>query len=174
MTRQAHCKEHRPAHQGAGEGTRRARRRVSTTRSRLAGLARERRPAHSVPGVGPIIARTLMAELPELGTLDRRQIAALGGLAPWTRQSGQVARQELHRRRPSPCAPPSSSPRWSPPPQSRSQSLPSTPHRRRKAKARRSRRRRPKAPHHPQRHHQRQNTMANRLTPRQSLPSSIR
>ena len=43
----------------------------------------------SVPGVGPIIARTLLAEMPELGTLDRRQIAALAGLAPWTRQSGK-------------------------------------------------------------------------------------
>ena len=43
----------------------------------------------SVPGVGPIIARSLLAELPELGTLDRRQIAALAGLAPWTRQSGK-------------------------------------------------------------------------------------
>jgi transposase len=43
----------------------------------------------SVPGVGKVIARTLIAELPELGTLDRRQIAALAGLAPWTRQSGQ-------------------------------------------------------------------------------------
>ncbi len=42
----------------------------------------------SVPGVGKIVARTLMAELPELGTLDRRRIAALAGLAPWTRQSG--------------------------------------------------------------------------------------
>jgi transposase len=43
----------------------------------------------SVPGVGPITARTLIAELPELGSLDRRKIAALVGLAPWTRQSGQ-------------------------------------------------------------------------------------
>ena len=43
----------------------------------------------SVPGIGPTIARTLIAELPELGSLDRRQIAALAGLAPWTRQSGQ-------------------------------------------------------------------------------------
>jgi len=43
----------------------------------------------SVPGVGPVIARTLIAELPELGSLDRRKIAALVGLAPWTRQSGQ-------------------------------------------------------------------------------------
>ena len=43
----------------------------------------------SVPGIGPVIARTLIAELPELGSLDRRKIAALVGLAPWTRQSGQ-------------------------------------------------------------------------------------
>ena len=43
----------------------------------------------SVPGVGDQIARTLVADLPELGTLDRRAIAALVGLAPWTRQSGQ-------------------------------------------------------------------------------------
>jgi transposase len=43
----------------------------------------------SVPGIGPTVARTLIAELPELGSLDRRQVAALVGLAPWTRQSGQ-------------------------------------------------------------------------------------
>ena len=43
----------------------------------------------SVPGVGPVTARTMLAELPELGSLDRRQIAALAGLAPFTRQSGQ-------------------------------------------------------------------------------------
>jgi transposase len=46
----------------------------------------------SVPGVGKTIARTLIAEVPGLGSLDRRQIAALVGLAPWTRQSGQLAR----------------------------------------------------------------------------------
>jgi transposase len=43
----------------------------------------------SVPGVGKAISRTLIAELPELGSLDRRQIAALVGLAPFTRQSGK-------------------------------------------------------------------------------------
>lgn len=43
----------------------------------------------SVPGVGPTVARTMIAEMPELGSLDRRQIAALAGLAPWTRQSGK-------------------------------------------------------------------------------------
>jgi transposase len=42
----------------------------------------------SVPGVGKTISRTLIAELPELGRLNRKQIAALAGLAPFTRQSG--------------------------------------------------------------------------------------
>jgi len=43
----------------------------------------------STPSVGDITARTLIAELPELGTLDRRKIAALVGVAPFTRQSGR-------------------------------------------------------------------------------------
>jgi len=43
----------------------------------------------SVPGVGNITARTMLAELPELGSLSRREIASLAGLAPWTRQSGK-------------------------------------------------------------------------------------
>jgi transposase len=42
----------------------------------------------SVPGIANKTARTLLAELPELGTLDRRRIASLAGLAPFTRQSG--------------------------------------------------------------------------------------
>jgi len=43
----------------------------------------------SVPGVAKGISRTLIAGLPELGSLDRRQIASLVGLAPFTRQSGK-------------------------------------------------------------------------------------
>ena len=43
----------------------------------------------SVPGIGPITAWTLLAELPELGTLDRRAIAALVGVAPFNCDSGQ-------------------------------------------------------------------------------------
>lgn len=43
----------------------------------------------SVPGIGPIVARTLLAELPELGQLDRRAIAALVGVAPFNRDSGR-------------------------------------------------------------------------------------
>ena len=42
----------------------------------------------SVPGVGPVTARTLIAELPELGKLDRRKLAALVGVAPFNRDSG--------------------------------------------------------------------------------------
>jgi transposase len=43
----------------------------------------------SVPGIGPIVARTVMAELPELGTLSRHGVAALTGVAPMNRDSGQ-------------------------------------------------------------------------------------
>lgn len=43
----------------------------------------------TVPGVGPVTARTLLAELPELGHLPRRAIAALVGVAPFNCDSGQ-------------------------------------------------------------------------------------
>jgi len=45
---------------------------------------------NSVPGIGDITARSLIAELPELGTLDRKKIAALVGLAPFNRDSGTL------------------------------------------------------------------------------------
>lgn len=43
----------------------------------------------TVPGVGPVLATTLLADLPELGRLNRKQIAALVGVAPLNRDSGQ-------------------------------------------------------------------------------------
>ena len=43
----------------------------------------------SIPGVGMITAVTVLAEMPELGNLDRQKIAALAGLAPFNRDSGQ-------------------------------------------------------------------------------------
>lgn len=43
----------------------------------------------SVPGVGPVLTTTLLADLPELGTLDRRQIASLVGVAPLNCDSGR-------------------------------------------------------------------------------------
>ena len=47
----------------------------------------------SVPGIGPVTAATLLAELPELGTLNRQKIAALAGLAPYNRDSGPRRRR---------------------------------------------------------------------------------
>ena len=44
----------------------------------------------TVPGVGPQLSLTLLAHLPELGTLDREQIAALVGVAPYNRDSGAL------------------------------------------------------------------------------------
>ncbi|GAF72826.1 unnamed protein product, partial [marine sediment metagenome] len=44
----------------------------------------------SAPGVGPVLSATLLAELPELGTLNRRQVAALVGVAPLNRDSGTL------------------------------------------------------------------------------------
>ena len=43
----------------------------------------------SFPGIGNTLARTLLAEVPELGELTRREIASLVGVAPFTRQSGR-------------------------------------------------------------------------------------
>jgi transposase len=43
----------------------------------------------SAPGIGPVMSRTVLAELPELGTLNRKQIAALVGVAPFNRDSGR-------------------------------------------------------------------------------------
>jgi transposase len=44
----------------------------------------------SVPGIGPMMRRTVLAELPELGLLNRKPIAALVGVAPFNRDSGQL------------------------------------------------------------------------------------
>ena len=42
----------------------------------------------SIPGIGPVVSRTLLAEMPELGALTREQVAALAGVAPVNRDSG--------------------------------------------------------------------------------------
>ena len=54
-------------------------------------LARDSRRLRTMPGIGPLLAATLLAGMPELGRLDRRQVAALAGLAPQACDSG------LHR-----------------------------------------------------------------------------
>jgi len=45
-------------------------------------VAGERRLLRGVPGVGPVLCATLLAELPELGRLDRREVASSPGVAP--------------------------------------------------------------------------------------------
>ena len=52
-------------------------------------LTRDAARLQTAPGVGPVIGASLLARLPELGQLDRRQIASLAGVAPHTRDSGQ-------------------------------------------------------------------------------------
>lgn len=49
----------------------------------------------SIPGIGPRVSRTLLAEMPELGTLSREQAAALAGVAPINRESGQYAGKRM-------------------------------------------------------------------------------
>ena len=53
-------------------------------------LARRYRLLCSVPGVGPVLAFTLLAELPELGAIDRHKIAALVGVVPYDFDSGTM------------------------------------------------------------------------------------
>jgi transposase len=61
------------------------------TTLRASPVWRERETLYrSVPGIGPVCARTLMLDLPELGTLSRQRIAALVGVAPFNRDSGTL------------------------------------------------------------------------------------
>ena len=59
--------------------------------------AHNRQILQSAPSVGPGIARTLLIDLPELGSLDRKQIASLCGLAPFARDSGRKRGQRSIR-----------------------------------------------------------------------------
>jgi transposase len=51
-------------------------------------LSRRRNILLSIPGLGPVTAQALLADMPELGTMEEAQAASLAGLAPVTRQSG--------------------------------------------------------------------------------------
>lgn len=55
----------------------------------------------TIPGIGPIISMTLLADLPELGSLDRKAVASLAGLAPHPNQSGtRTGSAHIHGGRP--------------------------------------------------------------------------
>ena len=71
------------------EGARRDRPRHRRRHQAFPSLARSRGALlKSVPCIGDVTARTLLAELPELGTVSRHQVAALVGVAPINRDSG--------------------------------------------------------------------------------------
>jgi transposase len=55
-----------------------------------ADMAEREKRLRRIDGVGPVVARTLMALLPQLGALNRREAASLAGLAPHPRDSGQL------------------------------------------------------------------------------------
>lgn len=56
-------------------------------------LARDEQVLRTIPGIGPIAARTLLALLPEIGQLGPKQAASLAGLAPHPHESGQTRRR---------------------------------------------------------------------------------
>ena len=69
--------------------------------AKLPGHRRRSELLRSIPGVGPNIAMTLLADLPELGSIDRRSIASLAGLAPHPNESGtRTGQAHIHGGRP--------------------------------------------------------------------------
>ena len=115
----------------------------------------------SVPGIGKATLRTLIAELPELGRLDRRKFAALVGIAPVNRDSGARARPKNNRRRPGPGADrPLHGRAGRLPRQSRHRTLLSKAASLRKSRQTGPHRLHPQAPRHPQRHPARPKAMA--------------
>ena len=54
------------------------------------GLREKAKLLRSTPGVGPIMTAALLTQLPELGTLNRHEVAALAGVAPFNRDSGRM------------------------------------------------------------------------------------
>jgi transposase len=71
-----------------------------------AGLAHKAARLQAIPGVGPVVAATVLAELPELGKLNPQTVAALAGVAPYNRDSGNLTgwRHISGGRRPVRCA----------------------------------------------------------------------
>lgn len=63
--------------------------RIAKLISQTPTLSRDAQALQAIPGIGPVSARTCLALIPELGTLNRKQIASLAGLAPHPQQSGQ-------------------------------------------------------------------------------------
>ena len=68
----------------------------------------------SIRGIGDVVAAAILIECPEIGTLGKKQAAALAGLAPMTRQSGSGKARPLYKVAANTCAMLSTCRRWSP------------------------------------------------------------
>ncbi len=68
---------------------------ISDLMAKNANFKQQNKIVTSVPGVGPIMSATLGAFLPELGTIGRKQIAALAGVAPFNRDSGRFSGKRI-------------------------------------------------------------------------------
>ena len=128
----------------------------------------------SVPGVGKTTARTLIADLPELGSLDRRKIAALVGVAPFNRDSGTMrGRRTVWGGRAKVRASLYMAALVGRQAQPGSPALLRPPRRARQAQEARAHRRHAQAAHHPQRHPERPKAMAKRLTNKTVAPLAL-
>jgi transposase len=61
---------------------------IQTLIDQQPGLQKKTEIIDSIPGIGPVTASTLVADLPEIGEINRQKIAALAGLAPFNKDSG--------------------------------------------------------------------------------------
>jgi len=59
-------------------------------------LAHSMKILRSIPGIGAVCASTILIEMPEIGSMDRKQVACLTGVAPMTRQSRAMAWEIIH------------------------------------------------------------------------------
>lgn len=95
------CDSHRTAIAALGAERARIETELDSRLAADAAAGRRRVILLSVPGFGPVVSSTLITDLPELGTLDRRAIASLAGLAPHPTQSGtSIGRNQIGGGRP--------------------------------------------------------------------------
>jgi transposase len=95
------CESHRAAIATLGAERARIETEIEARLAADAAATRKRTILVSMPGFGPAVSATLITDLPELGTLDRRAIASLAGLAPHPSQSGtSIGRNQIGGGRP--------------------------------------------------------------------------
>jgi transposase len=95
------CESHRAAIATLGAERARIETEIDARLAADAAATRKRMILVSMPGFGPAVSATLITDLPELGTLDRRAIASLAGLAPHPSQSGtSIGRNQIGGGRP--------------------------------------------------------------------------